>query len=171
MTDIDNNKLMGLLVIAGGGLLLIQEHINERRKWRQWVHPWTRERDSKEAYYPIIMISGWRIKNKLKLCVSTFYILYKWTLLIKKFFTTHACLCFYVMEFKNQKNILCTSEALLCFTQKNNFCIMNKIKLVWFFDLFIYFKNNFYHVTLVTLFIEYWIILYIFRISLCVTST
>ena len=32
MEDIDNNKLMGLLIIAGGGLLLSQEHIKERRK-------------------------------------------------------------------------------------------------------------------------------------------
>ena len=39
-------------------------------------------------------------------------------------------LLFYVMEFRRQINIFCTSEALLCFTQKNNFCIMNKIKLV-----------------------------------------
>ena len=31
MEDIDNNKLMGLLIIAGGGLLLSQEHIKERR--------------------------------------------------------------------------------------------------------------------------------------------
>ena len=64
-------------------------------------------------------------------------------------------LLFYVMEFRRQINIFCTSEALLCFTQKNNFCIMNKIKLVWFYslyrnyffeqkcDLFIYFKKYF----------------------------
>ena len=39
-------------------------------------------------------------------------------------------LLFYVMEFRRQINIFCTSEASLCFTQKNNFCIMNKIKLV-----------------------------------------
>ena len=47
MVDKDNNKLMGLLKIAGGGLLLRQEHIKERRKRRQWVHPWIRKRDSK----------------------------------------------------------------------------------------------------------------------------
>ena len=29
MADIDNNKLMGLLIIAGGGLLLSQEHIKK----------------------------------------------------------------------------------------------------------------------------------------------
>ena len=59
MSDIDNNKLMGLLIIAGGGLLLSQEHIKERRKRRQWVRPWIRKRDSKGAYYSI--------KNDLRL--------------------------------------------------------------------------------------------------------
>ena len=54
MADIDNNRLMGLLIIAGGGLLLSQEHIQERRKQWQWVHPWIRKRDSKGAYYSII---------------------------------------------------------------------------------------------------------------------
>ena len=33
-TDTDNNKLMGLLTIAGGSLLLSQEHIKEKRKQR-----------------------------------------------------------------------------------------------------------------------------------------
>ena len=41
---------MGLLIIAGGGLLLSQEHIKERRKQRQWVHPWIKKRDNKGAY-------------------------------------------------------------------------------------------------------------------------
>ena len=50
---------MGLLIIAGGGLLLSQEHIKERRKRRQWVRPWIRKRDSKGAYYSI--------KNDLRL--------------------------------------------------------------------------------------------------------
>ena len=54
MEDIDNNKLMGLLIITGGGLLLSQEHIKERRKGRQWVRPWIRKRDSKGACYSII---------------------------------------------------------------------------------------------------------------------
>ena len=37
MADIDNNKLMGLLIIAEGGLLQSQEHIRikEGRKRRQ----------------------------------------------------------------------------------------------------------------------------------------
>ena len=35
LVDIDNNKLMGLLTIAGGSLLLSQEHIKEKRKQRR----------------------------------------------------------------------------------------------------------------------------------------
>ena len=54
MEDIDNNKLMGLLIITEGGLLLSQEHIKEKRKRRQLVRPWIRNRDSKGAYYLII---------------------------------------------------------------------------------------------------------------------
>ena len=49
MEDIDNNKLMGVLIITGGGLLLRQEHIKEKRKRRQWVRRWIRKRDSKGA--------------------------------------------------------------------------------------------------------------------------
>ena len=95
----------------------------------------------------------------IKFCVSTCFVLYKWTLTIKKLFTTHACVCFYVMELRKQRNIFCTSEPSPWFTQKNNFCIMNKIKLVWFYSLyinyflnkntiFLCFKNIFYPVTL-----------------------
>ena len=54
MEDIDNNKLMGLLIITEGDLLLSQEHIKERRKRRRWVRSWIRKRDSKGAYYSII---------------------------------------------------------------------------------------------------------------------
>ena len=32
MADIDNDKLIGLLIIAGESLLLSQEHIKERRE-------------------------------------------------------------------------------------------------------------------------------------------
>ena len=67
----------------------------------------------------------------MKIKIICFFFLYSVQVdTVKKFFTTHACFCFYVMEFRKQKNIFCTSKALLCFTQKNNFCIMNKIKLV-----------------------------------------
>ena len=52
--DIDNNKLIGLLIITGLVLLLSQKHIKERRKQRQHVRPWIRKRDNKGAYYSII---------------------------------------------------------------------------------------------------------------------
>ena len=40
MKDMDNNKPMISLIIAGGSLLLLsQGHIKERRKRRQWVCP------------------------------------------------------------------------------------------------------------------------------------
>ena len=117
-------------------------YMKEKRKRRQWVRPWIRRRDSKGAYYSIIndlrltdkenlskKISAKPLaatpiilfclnKSKSKLCVFTFFILYKWTLFMKKFFTTHASFCFCVIHFRKQKNIFCTSEALLCFTQK-----------------------------------------------------
>ena len=53
MADVNNEKLIGLLVIAGGSLLLSQAHIKEMRKQRQWVRPWIRKRDSKRASYSI----------------------------------------------------------------------------------------------------------------------
>ena len=95
--------------------------------------------------------------------------------LSKKFFTTHeteACFCFYVMEFRKQKNIFCTSEASLWFTQKNNFCIMNNqtgiIKLAWFIHyseinflsiniIFLYILKIFFTMVHLRIFLEYWI--------------
>ena len=56
MEDIDNKKLMELLIIPDGALLLTQEHIKERRKRRQWVRPWIRKKDSKGANYSIIIV-------------------------------------------------------------------------------------------------------------------
>ena len=125
MVNIDSNKLMGLLIIAGGGLLLSQEYIKQRRKRQKWVRPFIRKRDSKGGYYSIINESKLTYKEDFRknlgvnrsilhitnckrplaaipvlIPVSNFSILYMWTLLIKKFFTTHACFCFYVMKFR-----------------------------------------------------------------------
>ena len=99
----------------------------------------------------------------------------------QNFWTTYACFCFYVMEFRKQKNIFCKSEASLCFNQKYNFCIMNKIKLVWFYSLyrnyllsknviFLCILKIFFAMLYLKIFLEYWMIMYIIRISLCVTS-
>ena len=82
-----------------------------------------------------------------------FFILCKWTLLIETFFPSHACCCFYVMKLRKQKNIFCTNEASLCFTQKNNFCIMNKIIFLSKNVILLYIsKIFFYHVTLENIF-------------------
>ena len=50
---LNNNKRTGFLIIAGGSLLLSQEHIKERRKQRKWVRL-RKKRDSKGAYYSVI---------------------------------------------------------------------------------------------------------------------
>ena len=49
MADIDNNKLMGLLIIAEAGFLSSQEHIKERRG-DNGLRPWVRKRDCSYAY-------------------------------------------------------------------------------------------------------------------------
>ena len=58
MRYLDNNNLVGLLIITGGALLLSQEHIKERRKGRQWVRPWIRKTDSKEYNIQSQMMPG-----------------------------------------------------------------------------------------------------------------
>ena len=45
---------MGLLIIAGGSLLLSQEYIKEKRKQRKWTRLRIRKRESKGAHYSII---------------------------------------------------------------------------------------------------------------------
>ena len=115
---------MRLLIIAGGGMLLTPEHIKERKKRRQWVHPWIRKIDSKGANY--FIINDLRLTDKEDFRKYRFLkqnnlfhkimfplFLYKWTLFIKMFLTTHACFCCYVMEFTKQKNMFCISEASL----------------------------------------------------------
>ena len=95
---------------------------------------------------------------------------------IKKFFTTRACFWFYVIQFRKQWNIFCTSEALLCFTQKYIFFIMIKIKLILFIiqkfffwvRMYIFILKIFFTMLHLKIFLEYCTILYIFRMSLCV---
>ena len=76
---------------------------------------------------------------------------------------------------KKIKDHVCTSEAWLRFTQKNNFCIMNKIKLAETIFLsknvnILYILKNFFTMLHLQMFLKYWIILYIFRISLCIMT-
>ena len=53
---------MGLSIIAGGGLLMSQEYIKQRRKRRLWVGPWIRKRNSKGVYHSIL--NGFRLTDK-----------------------------------------------------------------------------------------------------------
>ena len=109
----------------------------------------------------------------VKLCVSTFSVLCEWTLFIKKFMTTHACFCFYVMEFRKQNKIFCTSQALFWFTQKKTGLILFIIQIFFFLSknvISLYIFKFFFIMLKLKISLEYWIILYIFRISLCVTS-
>ena len=144
--------MMGFSTIAGGGLSLSKEHVKEWRKRRQWVRPSIRKKDSKGAYYSImndIRLTDKEDSRKYRSLkqnilfhkIMCFHFFCTVKVDIKKFLTTHACFCFFVMEFSEQKNMLCTSEASLWFTQKNNFFIMNKIKLVWFYSLY---RNYFF---------------------------
>ena len=52
--------------------------------------------------------------------VSTFFFTVQVDTVDQKFFPTHACFCFYVMEFRKQKKIYPAqvSEASLCFNSK-----------------------------------------------------
>ena len=54
MVDIDNNKLMGLLIIAERSLLLSQVYNKERRKQRKWMRIRIRKKYGIGAYYSII---------------------------------------------------------------------------------------------------------------------
>ena len=75
----DNKKLMGLLIIAGEGLLVSQEHIKERRKQRQWVPFLIRKRDSKRACYSIIndlkLTDKEDFRKYLRMNTSTFQVI------------------------------------------------------------------------------------------------
>ena len=75
---------MELLIIAGGSLLLSQEHIKGKRKQKKQKKNgrWKRKTDSKGAYYSIINDLSLKeklklFKEKLKLFVSNFSILCK----------------------------------------------------------------------------------------------
>ena len=81
---------------------------------------------------------------------------------------------------KTKENIV-RKRGFIVFYSKKYFCIMNKAKLVWFYSLyrnyflsksviFLYILLIFFTMLHLKIFLEYWIIPYIFRISLCVTS-
>ena len=139
--DIDNSKLTRLLIIAGGSLLMRQEHIKERRKQKKWVRLRIRKRDSNGAYYSVINDLSLTDKEDFRkylflyFCSNVFPIfLYRTSrhCLSKSSLQLVLVFIFTSWNSESKKSIFCKSEALLCFIQKNNFCMMNKIKLVWF---------------------------------------
>ena len=86
---------------------------------------------------------------KIKIMCFHFFMLYKWTLFIKKFFTTHDCFGFYIIEFRKRKSIFCTSEVSLCFTQKCNLYIMNKsnwLECIQVYRQIIFLSKNIFYI-------------------------
>ena len=69
MVDIDNNKLTRSLIIAGGSLLMRQEHIKEMRKQKKWVRLRIRKRDSNGAYYSVINDLSLTDKEDFRKCL------------------------------------------------------------------------------------------------------
>ena len=111
-----------------------------------------------------------------------FHFFFFFIVLVDTFYLKVLASVFCVMKFRKQNNIFCTSKASLWFTQKNNFCIMNKIKLIWFYSLYrnYFFSKNviFLHILKIIftmlrlkIFLEYWIILCISRKLLCVKGS
>ena len=93
--------------------------------------------------------------------------------------TIHAC--FYVMELKKQKNTFCTRETSFCLNQKiisaqwiksNWFNFIHYTETIFLSKtvIFWYISKKFFTMLHLKIFLKYWIILYIFRILLCVTS-
>ena len=158
---------------------MCQEHIKERSEQRQWM----RKRNSMGSYYSVI--------NNLRLTENKILeITYEWIhyhmcrfkikIMCFHLFYTEQVGTVYQKVLYNSCLSCCTNEASLCFTQKNNFCIMNKIKVVRFIIhklfflsknvIFLYISKIFFPTLHLKIFSEYWIILYIFKILLCVAS-
>ena len=120
------------------------------------------------------------LKSKLK-CFHFFYTVQVDTVYQKVFDNSYLfCLLRYGIQ-KTKEHVL-HKWGFIVFKSKNNFCTTNKIKLVWFYSLytnyflsknmlFLYILKMFFTMLYLKMFLEYWIILYIFRISLCVMCT
>ena len=99
-------------------------YTKERRRRRQWVRFWIKKTDSKGSCYSII--NDLRLTDKedfrkkickkpltavpiLLFCLNKNYvfplfaIVCKWTLFIKKFFTTRTSFCFYLWNSENKR--------------------------------------------------------------------
>ena len=146
MVNRDNSKMMGFLIIAGGGLSLSQEHLKEWRKRRQWVCPWIRKRDIKGAYYSII--NDLRLRDKedfrkhsfLKQNITRFHFFCTFQMdTVYQNVLYNSCLLLFlrhgILYTKEQASLL-HKWGFIGIYSKNNFCIMSKIKPVWFYSLY-----------------------------------
>ena len=155
-------------------MLLSEEHIKERRKERKWVPSWIWKRYSKGAYYLIIndlslvdKEDSWKYLQMNTLTAIPILLFYLNKIVFLHFFCTsrnylsksslQLMLVSVFVSWNSENKRTCSAQVqLYCvLLKKNNFCIMNKIKLVW--------KKN-YTMLHLKIFLEYWKIMYIFRI-------
>ena len=106
------------------------------------------------AAIPILLFC---LNKNSKYVFPLFSILYMWTLFIAKFFTMHASLFLRHIIQKTKEHIL-HNWGIIVFCWKKKFCT------------FFYISKIFFTMLHLKIFLKYWIILYIFRISLFVTS-
>ena len=134
-------------------MLLTKNHIKERRKRRQWVRPWIRYRDSKGAYYSIINdlkltdkedfrnYCNIKIAFRKIMCFHFFCTVRVDTVYQKVYY--NSCLLLFLRHGiqKTKENFLHKSGFILIYSKKKKkkICIMNKIKLVWFYSLYRFF--------------------------------
>ena len=157
-----------------------------------------RKRDSMGAYYWII--NNLSLTNKIilesthewihqdmcifKIKIKVFPLFYTVQVdtVYQKVFDNSYLFCLLRYGIQKTKEHVLHKWGFIVFKSKNNFCTTNKIKLVWFYSLytnyflsknmlFLYILKMFFTMLYLKMFLEYWIILYIFRISLCVMCT
>ena len=179
MADIDNNILMGLLIIAEEGLLASQKRIKAMWKQRKWLRPWIRKRDGKGVYCSIINDPSLTDKEDFR-----------------KYLRLNTLAAIPILSFCLTKNQNCVSPLFLCLFQflrhgiqklKWDFIVFyskkkkkEKKKQINIFDglilfiiqksfvwvknvTFLYILNIFFTMLQMKIVLEFWIILYIFR--------
>ena len=116
MADIDNNILMGLLIIAEEGLLASQKRIQAMWKQRKWLRPWMRKRDGKGVYCSIINNPSLTDKEDFR-----------------KYLRLNTLAAIPILSFCLTKNQNCVSPLFLCLFQFLRHGIQ---KLKWDFIVF-----------------------------------
>ena len=116
MADIDNNILMGLLIIAEEGLLASQKRIKAMWKQRKWLRPWIRKRDGKGVYCSIINDPSLTDKEDFR-----------------KYLRLNTLAAIPILSFCLTKNQNCVSPLFLCLFQFLRHGIQ---KLKWDFIVF-----------------------------------